>query len=102
MARQEEEVLGKAYDGRLMRRLLGYVRPYWPQVLLATLAAVLHSVTQVVGPFLNKVVIDQYLFPTHAPGAHSFLSRYLPADAMRGLTALGVLYLLLLRSEERR
>lgn len=96
MARQEEEVLGKAYDGRLMRRLLGYVRPYWPQVLLATLAAVLHSVTQVVGPFLNKVVIDQYLFPTRAPGAHSFLTRYLPADAMRGITVVGVLYILML------
>ena len=24
----EEEVLGKAYDGRLMRRLMGYMRPH--------------------------------------------------------------------------
>ena len=30
----EEEALGKAYDTRLLRRLLPFVRPYWPQVLL--------------------------------------------------------------------
>jgi ATP-binding cassette, subfamily B, multidrug efflux pump len=28
MASQEEEVLGKAYDSRLMKRLLTYLRPY--------------------------------------------------------------------------
>lgn len=96
MAQTEEEVLGKAYDGRLMRRLLGYVRPYLPQVLIATLAAVLHSVTQVVGPFLNKVVIDQYLFPSHAPGAHSFLTRFLPSNAFRGIAVIGMIYVLML------
>ncbi len=30
----EEEVLGKAYDSRLMRRLLGYLRPYRLQVVV--------------------------------------------------------------------
>ena len=28
MSFHEEEVLGKAYDARLMRRLLGYLRPH--------------------------------------------------------------------------
>ena len=32
---QDDEILGKAYDARLMRRLLVYLRPYWPQVALA-------------------------------------------------------------------
>ena len=32
---QEEEALGKAYDSRLMRRLLGYMRPYRMRVFLA-------------------------------------------------------------------
>ena len=34
----EEEVLGKAYDARLMRRLLEYVRPYWRQMAIALVA----------------------------------------------------------------
>lgn len=95
-AQQEEEVLGKAYDGRLMGRLLAYVRPYRWQVVVATLAAILHSVTQVVGPYLNKVVIDRYLFPTKASGSHSLLSRYLPADAWRGITSVALLYITIL------
>ncbi|TAM98537.1 MAG: ABC transporter ATP-binding protein, partial [Rhizobiaceae bacterium] len=95
-AQQEEEVLGKAYDGRLMGRLLAYVRPYRWQVVVATLAAGLHSVTQVVGPYLNKVIIDRYLFPTHAPGSHSLIGNYLPADPWRGIASVALLYITML------
>ncbi len=95
-AQQEEEVLGKAYDGRLMRRLLGYVGGYWPQILLATLAALFGSITQVAGPYLNKVVIDRYLDPSHVQGSGSFFSAWLPANAYRGLADIAVLYLFLL------
>ena len=38
---QEEEVLGKAYDGRLMRRLLTYLRPYRWHVVVALAAIIL-------------------------------------------------------------
>ncbi len=95
-AQQEEEVLGKAYDGRLMGRLLAYVRPYRWQVVVATVAAVLHSVTQVVGPYLNKVIIDRYLFPTHAAGSHSLIGNYLPADPWRGIASVALLYITML------
>ena len=40
---QEEEVLGKAYDGRLMRRLLTYLRPYKWHVVIALAAIILKS-----------------------------------------------------------
>ena len=94
MATQEEEVLGKPVDGRLIRRLLHYVRPYRAVVVAATIAAALQSATQVVGPYLNKVVIDRYLFPT--PDSGSLLSPYLPNDAFHGVAVVGVLYLLTL------
>jgi ATP-binding cassette subfamily B protein len=57
----DEEVLGKAYDGRLMRRLIGYLRPYRPQVALAVAAIVAHSVLQLAPPYLTKIVIDTYI-----------------------------------------
>lgn len=95
-AQQEEEVLGKAYDSHLMGRLLAYVRPYRWQVVVATLAAILHSVTQVVGPYLNKVVIDRYLFPTKASGSHSLIGKYLPADPWRGIASIALLYITML------
>ena len=40
----EEEVLGRGYDHRLMRRLLGYLRPYRAQVILAVLVVLADAV----------------------------------------------------------
>ncbi|HYM20870.1 MAG TPA: ABC transporter ATP-binding protein [Candidatus Kapabacteria bacterium] len=45
---QDEELLGKAYDARLMKRLLRYLRPYWWQVLLAIIATI---VVSLLGPY---------------------------------------------------
>ena len=56
---QEEEKLGKAYDARLMRRLLGYLRPYWWQVAWAVVFLVAWSLLQIVGPWLTQVAVDQ-------------------------------------------
>ena len=55
---QEEEVLGRAYDGRLMRRLLGYVRPYRGQTAVAAVFVLLESIVQLAGPYLTKEAID--------------------------------------------
>ena len=57
----EEEVLGKAYDARLMRRLLGYLRPYKLQVAIALAAIIAASVLQLAQPWLMKIAIDRYI-----------------------------------------
>lgn len=57
----EEEVLGKAYDAALMRRLLGYLRPYKGQVALALVAIIAASVLQLAQPYLMKLAIDRYI-----------------------------------------
>ncbi len=57
----EEEVLGKAYDGRLMRRLLGYLTPYRAAVALALAAIIGQSVLQLAQPYLVKLAIDRYI-----------------------------------------
>lgn len=88
---QDEEVLGKAVDRHLIGRLLHYVRPYRAIVVLATIAAALQSATQIVGPYLNKVVIDRYLFP--AAGSSSLLSGVLPENAFEGVAFIGLLFL---------
>ncbi len=61
MSFHEEDVLGKAYDARLMRRLLRYLVPYTPQVALALAAIVSASVLQLAQPYLMKLAIDQYI-----------------------------------------
>ena len=57
-AYHEEEALGRAYDARLMRRLLRYVRPYARLVIAALALLLLEGALQLVGPFLTRHVID--------------------------------------------
>jgi len=88
----EEEVLGKAYDSRLMRRLLGYMRPYRGYVALSLFFLLLESVLQVLGPLLTKIAVDRYLAPNPNRVLMPF-DRYLPPGPWDGLAAVGVLYL---------
>lgn len=54
----EEEVLGKAYDSRLMARLLRYLGPYKWQVGAAVVLLMLASALMMAGPYLTKVALD--------------------------------------------
>ena len=45
----EQEVLGKAYDSRLMRRLLTYMRPYKAHVGVALVFMLRSSTVQILG-----------------------------------------------------
>ena len=64
----DDEVLGKAYDSRLMRRLLGYLSPHRQSVMVALVAIVGHSVMQLAQPYLMKVVIDQHVLTGNLNG----------------------------------
>ncbi len=54
----EDELLGKAYDGRLVRRLLGYMRPYKGKLVVAIILMVVSSLLGVVGPAIIGYAID--------------------------------------------
>lgn len=54
-----EERLGKAYDGRLLRRLLRYTRPYRAQVVLAITLLLTGAAVELAGPWLTKFAIDR-------------------------------------------
>src|SRR5256885_5994025 len=87
---QEEEVLGKAYDSRLMRRLLTYLRPYGWQVGIAITAIILKSFADVLGPYLVKVAVDRYLAPS--PGAMSGLWNWLDPRPLKGIAQISGIY----------
>lgn len=76
----DDDVLGKAYDSRLMRRLLTYLRPYRGQVALAVAAIIGHSALDLAPPYLTKIVID----------------RYIPVADLDGLGTIAALYLIAL------
>ena len=54
----EEDALGKAYDARLMRRLMRYLRPYKRLVAAALGLLIVSGALQLVGPLLTRYVID--------------------------------------------
>src|SRR3981081_4160969 len=91
---QEEEVLGKAYDSRLMRRLLKYLAPYKWHVAIALVAIVLKSVADVPAPFLTKIAIDKDL--AKSAHSHSWIGDRLSSAPLVGIAQIGGLYIGLL------
>ncbi len=57
----QDEILGKAYDGRLVRRFLVYLRPYSKMIILALSLVLGTALADLVGPFLTKLAIDNYI-----------------------------------------
>ena len=87
---QEEEIIGKAYDGRLMRRLLTYLRLYKWHVAVALVAIIFKSALDVLGPFLTKIAIDKYL--AKSPNSHSWLGDRLSSAPLAGIAQIGGIY----------
>ncbi|HEV2281542.1 MAG TPA: ABC transporter ATP-binding protein [bacterium] len=83
----EDPILGRAYDARLVRRLLAYVRPYGATVGLSIALLLVASLADLAGPTLYRLGIDRYIAP---PGA-----RGTGAD-FRGLAGLAAVYLAVL------
>src|SRR2546422_3572625 len=90
----EEEVLGKAYDSRLMKRLLTYLRPYRWQTGIALASILLKVGADVLGPYLTHVVIDRYLAPV--PGLRTPFDFFLSKNAFTGVGQVALLYVGLL------
>jgi ATP-binding cassette subfamily B multidrug efflux pump len=88
---QDDDVVGKAYDSRLMGRLLTYLRPYKLQAAISLVAILLKAGLDVIGPYLTKVAVDRYM--TARPDTHpAAITRWLSPNAMVGITQLASIY----------
>jgi ATP-binding cassette, subfamily B, multidrug efflux pump len=74
---QDDDVLGKAYDARLMRRLFQYLRPYRVQVLIALVAIVAGGAASLAQPYLIKIAIDRYVAARELEGLNTLALVYL-------------------------
>ena len=72
----DDEILGKAYDARLMRRLLGYLWPYWRLVSVAFVAIIAGSIAQLAQPYLIKIAIDRYIAARQLAGLDGLAAMY--------------------------
>jgi len=91
-AKPDDDVVGKIYDSRLMRRLLTYLSPYKMQTALSAVAILLKAASDVLGPYLTKVAVDTYMADT-PPEKLSWLARHLSRAPMTGITEIAGLYL---------
>jgi ATP-binding cassette subfamily B multidrug efflux pump len=85
----EEEALGKAYDSRLMSRLLRYMKPYKWRVALALIMVAVVTPLELAPPLIFRKAIDSYFVPA--------LNHVLPeASAWSGIGWLSLLFLAVL------
>jgi ATP-binding cassette, subfamily B, multidrug efflux pump len=89
----EDDVIGKAYDGRLMRRLLTYLHPYKLQVGISLVSIALKAVSDILGPFLTMVAVDLYMYPTPKTNGHAtWLGPHLSKNPITGITQIAGIY----------
>lgn len=67
-SRHDDEILGKAYDAKLMKRLLTYVKPYKKYVFFAILLNIFVAALGPLRPYLTKVAIDNYIVNSNYNG----------------------------------
>ncbi len=84
----DDEIIGKAYDSRLMRRLLHYLRPHWRMTTFALFTTLLYGVLQAVPAYLLMVEVDRYLDPVHGQRLPALLLNFLSRDPRVGIAQI--------------
>ncbi|MFY8030351.1 MAG: ABC transporter ATP-binding protein, partial [Devosia sp.] len=73
--REEEEAFGKAYDPRIVRRIMAFVKPYRKQMLVSVAAVVIFTGIQLTLPLIIRYAIDHGM----APGADGTVLNWMVA-----------------------
>jgi ATP-binding cassette, subfamily B, multidrug efflux pump len=89
----QEEVLGKAYDARLMKRLIKYLKPYKNWVILAIFLTVGVALLSTIRPYLTKIAIDEYIVNGDKTGLLNIILILLGTLVFQGLVQYSMTYL---------
>jgi ATP-binding cassette, subfamily B, multidrug efflux pump len=89
-----DEITGKAYDARLMRRLWTYIQPHQALGLLALGLLLVTSVADLGGPYFTQQAIDHYIRPRHLQGYERLAGLWLLVLAVNFLARYGQSYAL--------
>ena len=68
----EEDAIGKTYDFKIVRRLIGYLRPYWKLVAAALTLTLLTNILVSLQPYFTKVAVDDFIVPKQTDGIWLF------------------------------
>jgi ATP-binding cassette subfamily B protein len=94
MDHTSEETTGKTYDIRIMKQLIGYLKPYRLFVVGAVLLSLLHSGAQLLLPYITRTAIDKYILLSDMEGLSGIAIFYFLCLTAGALFSFGVLYLM--------
>ena len=80
---EEEDDLGKVYDRELMTRLIGYLKPYWREVVVIAFLMIGYTLCEVSMPMLMKHGIDNHIEPRNLEGLEMIVLYYVLVLAAR-------------------
>ncbi len=89
----EEEILGKAYDARLMRRLLTYLKPYLRYVVLGVFLSIIVSGMEAIRPWFTKYAVDVNIAQRDPKGLLITVTAFLGVMVLRGFVQYASAYL---------
>ena len=81
----DEEILGKAYDASLMKRLLKYLRPYKWHVVLGIALSIVVSSMEAVRPYFTKIAVDENIATGDKEGLLFTAIAFLGVLVLRGV-----------------
>ncbi len=90
---EQEEVLGKAYDARLMKRLIRYLKPYTKWVIIAIILTIGVAMLSTIRPYLTKIAIDNYIVNKDSAGLTKIILILLATLIFQGLLQYTMTYL---------
>lgn len=89
----EDEVLGKAYDAKLMKRLLKFLKPYSKWVMIAIILTVGVALLSTVRPYLTKIAVDDYILNKDSIGLRNIILILLGTLIFQGIVQYIMTYL---------
>jgi len=90
----EDDSLGKAYDSRLVKRLLRYLTPYKSWLVVALIVMTIASLLQLAGPVVIKMAIDKYISVGDVDGLGRLAMVYAALLVVQFFSTWGQIYLM--------
>ena len=90
----EDEADGKGYDGRLIRRLIHYLRPYRKNVVFGVALLLVTAALEIIGPILTQIAVDKHITTGNYEGLRFIVLLYFLVLISRFLFEYGYNYLM--------
>ena len=83
----EEDAIGKTHDFRIARRLLRYLKPYWPMVVAALSLTLFANILLSTQPYFTKIAVDDFIMQERTDGVWLFALAFFGVFLLRFISS---------------